>query len=90
MLNWGEFASEAPTFAAAGEKLFRAFTLAFVATIRADGWPRVHPMTITVYDGAPFCLPCPLDAEGARLPPRRPLRVARLSASARSDARLLC
>jgi hypothetical protein len=57
MMTWGEFASEAPTLAAAGEELFGAFTLAFVATIRADGWPRVHPMTITVYDGGLYVFP---------------------------------
>jgi hypothetical protein len=49
--SWGEFAAAAPGLAAAGERIFRAFTLAYLATMRADGGPRVHPVTITVHDG---------------------------------------
>jgi nitroimidazol reductase NimA-like FMN-containing flavoprotein (pyridoxamine 5'-phosphate oxidase superfamily) len=49
--TWAEVAATEPELAAAGERLFRAFTLAFLATVRADGGPRVHPVTITVQDG---------------------------------------
>jgi hypothetical protein len=49
--TWAELDESAPELAAAGERLFRAFTLAFLATVRADGGPRVHPVTITVHDG---------------------------------------
>ena len=37
--------------AAAGESLFRAFTVGYLATIRPDGSPRVHPVTVTLHDG---------------------------------------
>jgi hypothetical protein len=49
--TWGEFAAAAPELAATGERIFGAFTLAYIATVRADGGPRVHPVTITVHDG---------------------------------------
>jgi nitroimidazol reductase NimA-like FMN-containing flavoprotein (pyridoxamine 5'-phosphate oxidase superfamily) len=49
--TWAEVAASAPELAADGERLFRAFTLAFLATVRADGGPRVHPVTVTVHDG---------------------------------------
>jgi len=44
MTSWGEFA-EAPELAAFGEERFRAVRLAYLATVRADGSPRVHPFT---------------------------------------------
>jgi hypothetical protein len=50
--TWAELAAAEPGLAHAGERIFRAFTLAFLATVRADGGPRVHPVTITVHDGA--------------------------------------
>jgi nitroimidazol reductase NimA-like FMN-containing flavoprotein (pyridoxamine 5'-phosphate oxidase superfamily) len=49
--TWAELAGDEPELAEAGERIFRAFTLAFLATIRGDGGPRVHPVTITVHDG---------------------------------------
>ena len=51
MATWAELAGAAPELAAAAERLFGAFTLAFLATVREDGGPRVHPVTITVHDG---------------------------------------
>jgi hypothetical protein len=49
--TWAELAAAEPDLAHAGKRLFRAFTLAFLATVRADGGPRVHSVTITVHDG---------------------------------------
>jgi nitroimidazol reductase NimA-like FMN-containing flavoprotein (pyridoxamine 5'-phosphate oxidase superfamily) len=49
--TWAEVAAGAPELARESERLFRAFTLAYLATVRADGGPRVHPVTITVHDG---------------------------------------
>jgi nitroimidazol reductase NimA-like FMN-containing flavoprotein (pyridoxamine 5'-phosphate oxidase superfamily) len=49
--TWAELAAAEPDLAVAGERIFRAFTLAFLATVRDDGGPRVHPVTITVHDG---------------------------------------
>ena len=51
MATWAELTAAEPELTAAGERLFRTFTLAFLATVRADGGPRVHPVTITVHDG---------------------------------------
>jgi Pyridoxamine 5'-phosphate oxidase len=49
--TWAELAAAEPDLARGAERIFRAFTLAFLATVRADGGPRVHPVTITVHDG---------------------------------------
>ena len=46
MPTWSEFATDRPDLADAGKGLFYQFGvgLAFLATTRADGAPRVHPM----------------------------------------------
>jgi Pyridoxamine 5'-phosphate oxidase len=49
--TWAELAAAEPELADAGERIFHAFTLAFLATVRADGGPRIHPVTITIHDG---------------------------------------
>jgi hypothetical protein len=49
--TWAAFATEAPALAAAGERLLRAFTVGYLATVRDDGAPRVHPVTVTLHDG---------------------------------------
>lgn len=45
MTTWKEFAQQAPELAAFGEERFRSSGVAYVGTIRADGGPRVHPVT---------------------------------------------
>jgi hypothetical protein len=57
VLTWAAFAEQAPEIARPAEELLRAFTLAFVATLRPDGWPRVHPMTVTLHDGGLYVFP---------------------------------
>jgi hypothetical protein len=47
---WPEFAREAPELAERGAAMLQAFTLGYLATVRADGSPRVHPVTVTVAD----------------------------------------
>ena len=44
MVTWNEFASAAPELAAAGRTLINQFQvgLAFLATVRKDGGPRLH------------------------------------------------
>ena len=44
--TWGEFESEQPDMAGAGRELLYQFGvgLAFLATVRKDGGPRLHPM----------------------------------------------
>ena len=46
MATWGEFATGQPALAEAGRALLYQFGvgLAFLATVRKDGGPRVHPM----------------------------------------------
>ncbi len=44
-MSWARFASEAPGIAAAGERLLREGQgIAYLATVRKDGGPRVHPV----------------------------------------------
>jgi Pyridoxamine 5'-phosphate oxidase len=50
-VRWDEFAEAAPELAEFGRRLFEEFTLVYLATVRADGGPRVHPLTITLADG---------------------------------------
>jgi hypothetical protein len=49
-LAWPDFAQEAPELAELGARMLCGFTLAYLATLRADGSPRVHPVTVTVAD----------------------------------------
>ena len=53
MAGWKEFETGAPEMAAAGKKLLYQFGvgLAFLATLRKDGAPRLHPICPTVVDG---------------------------------------
>ncbi len=53
MANWADFERHAPEMAAAGRKLLYQFGagLAYLATVREDGAPRLHPICPTVVDG---------------------------------------
>jgi hypothetical protein len=46
MATWSEFEQADPTMAAAGRKLLYQFGigLGYLATVRKDGGPRVHPI----------------------------------------------
>jgi len=63
MIAWGAFTSERPDLAEAGRGLLYQFGvgLAFLATTRADGAPRVHPMCpLVTEDGLyAFIVPSP-------------------------------
>ena len=53
MLTWSEFAREAPELSTAARRLLYQFAtvgLGFLATVRRDGGPRVHPMCPLVTD----------------------------------------
>jgi hypothetical protein len=53
MASWGEFAAEHPSLAEFGaDRLARR--AAYLATIRADGTPRVHPVMPVIGDGRLF------------------------------------
>jgi hypothetical protein len=63
VLTWGEFAAERPDLADAGRQLLYQFGvgLGFLATTRADGAPRVHPMCPLLTDDGlyAFIVPSP-------------------------------
>ena len=54
MLSWGEFQRRRPDLAEAGRRLLYQFGvgLGFLATVRADGGPRLHPMCPLVTEDA--------------------------------------
>lgn len=58
MASWGTFAAEAPEIAEAGRKLIHQFGpgLVFLATIRGDGGPRLHPVCANIVDDDLFLL----------------------------------
>ena len=53
MITWTEFARQQPPLADAGRRQLYQFGigLAFLATIRPDGGPRVHPVCPVISDG---------------------------------------
>lgn len=61
MLTWGEFRSARPDLADAGRRLLYNFGigLGFLATVRADGGPRVHPIGPILTDNHLFGLIVP-------------------------------
>ena len=67
MASWEEFETGEPGLAAAGRALFYQFGvgLAFLATVRRDGGPRVHPMCPLLHGGGlfAFVLPGPKQAD---------------------------
>jgi Pyridoxamine 5'-phosphate oxidase len=48
---WHTFAAQAPVVAATAQELFDRFGFVFVATIRADGSPRISAVEVHVVDG---------------------------------------
>jgi hypothetical protein len=58
MATWSEFENDAPDLAEAGKKLLYQFGvgLGFLATLRKDGAPRLHPICPTVVDGRLYAL----------------------------------
>ena len=58
MARWSEFEAQAPEIADAGKKLFYQFGpgLAFLATVRRDGGPRLHPICVNIVAGGLYSL----------------------------------
>lgn len=54
MATWAEFAAAAPAIAALGLKQFEKFHIAYLATVRGDGSPRVHPVSPIIAEGRLF------------------------------------
>jgi hypothetical protein len=51
MASWGQFTDAAQEIAAVGARLLEKHHLAYLATVRADGAPRVHPVSPFIIDG---------------------------------------
>src|SRR6266702_7794159 len=61
MVTWKEFAASAPALAEAGRSLLNQFGvgLAFLATVRKDGAPRLHPVCPVLANDRLFVLITP-------------------------------
>ena len=60
MITWTEFSQQQPALADAGRRQFYHFgiALAFLATVRPDGAPRVHPVCPVISEaGLPITVP---------------------------------
>jgi hypothetical protein len=57
MARWSEFATAAPRLADVVYGLLHQYGpgLGYLATVRADGGPRVHPVSPVVYGGGLYC-----------------------------------
>jgi hypothetical protein len=51
MASWAEFEVAAPEIAAVGQALLEKHHLAYLATVRRDGAPRVHPVSPAIIEG---------------------------------------
>jgi general stress protein 26 len=49
--TWAEFERQAPEIAAVGKALLEKHKLAYLATVRRDGAPRVHPVCPFIIEG---------------------------------------
>ena len=67
MATWGEFATSAPELAAAGRRLIYQYGpgTGYLATVRPDGGPRLHPVCpVVTADGLwVFVVPSPKGAD---------------------------
>jgi hypothetical protein len=57
MASWSEFAAAQPRLAAAIRELVHQYGpgLGYLATVRSDGGPRVHPVSPVITDDGLFC-----------------------------------
>jgi hypothetical protein len=70
MTGWGDLKAQAPDLAAFGEALLVA-SPAYLATLRDDGTPRVHPVSPVIGDGRLFVFMEPTSPKGRDLRDRR-------------------
>ncbi len=54
MATWADFAEDAPEIATLGLKQFEKFHIAYLATVRKDGSPRLHPVSPIIAEGRLF------------------------------------
>ena len=63
-MSWKDLENARPELAAFGVERFRQFDVAYLATIRTDGSPRVHPVTPIVGQGHLFLFMEPTSPKG--------------------------
>lgn len=63
-MNWKDLEDARSELAALGVERFRKFDVAYLATVRADGSPRVHPVTPIVGQGHLFLFMEPTSPKG--------------------------
>lgn len=51
MESWSALEESEPDIARYGRSIFTRYGIAYLATVRADGGPRVHPVTPAIIDG---------------------------------------
>ncbi len=73
-MGWQALETQQPNLAAFGAERFRQSGVAYLATIRADGSPRVHPVTPIIGQGRLFVFMEPTSPKGHDL--RRDSRYA--------------
>jgi hypothetical protein len=66
LLSWAEFAAVQPEMAKFGEERLR-FNVMYLATIKPDGYPRVHPFTPYIGSGNLFAFMEPTSPKGKDL-----------------------
>lgn len=59
MTTWSELLQDAPEIAAVGATLLEKHGMAYLATVRPDGAPRVHPVCPFIADGRLFVATAP-------------------------------
>ncbi|MDZ4721704.1 MAG: pyridoxamine 5'-phosphate oxidase family protein [Roseiflexaceae bacterium] len=64
MISWKDLENAQPELAAFGVERFEQFGVAYLATVRADGSPRVHPVTPIVGQGHLFLFMEPTSPKG--------------------------
>jgi len=63
-MSWKDLENAQPELAAFGVERFRRFDVAYLATIRTDGSPRVHPVTPIIGQGRLFLFMEPTSPKG--------------------------
>lgn len=63
-MSWKDLENAQPELAAFGRERFQRFGVAYLATVRADGSPRVHPVTPIVGQGRLFLFMEPTSPKG--------------------------
>ncbi len=67
MGTWGDFAASDPGLASFGEGRFKDAEVAYLATVRVDGTPRVHPVTPFIAEGRLLLFTGPASPKGRDL-----------------------